>query len=271
MARAALGRMIIVVALACAVPAAAVAQDEGGEPDRLGGLALRFEGAENQIERLHERIDDLRVGTLRDRIKALEAALPALQARRSSPKPSGSAFDAAEKVLVKGIPGAVRSTCRPLRGSSLPSGTVAAVQCRPKQRVVDSMAYYLMEYPAAERTFTSVMDRNGVPGPGRRDCSFGRPTQMLLSPYNATGCFVAGDRANVRVVTWAHKYCRQLDVADDRLREPVVYVALEGAGSRIRPLWRFALKPDENATVDIWRHIPQSGTPRAEGCRSVRA
>ena len=266
-----ISRVLLTAALALTLPAAAVGQDEEPPPFDLAALAASFAVQQEQIDRLHERLDSIRIGTIRDRIKALEAAVPVLrdQAASSASSGTGSSYDAAERVLVKGIPRAVRSTCRPLRGANLPNGTVAAVQCQPTRGVVDSVAYYLMDYPDAERTFLSVMNRNRVPGPGRRDCSFGRPTQMLLSPYNATGCFVDGGKANVRVVTWAHRFCRQLDVAGTRLREPVIYVALESGRNRIAPLWDFALKPDEDATVDIWRHIPQRGTPIARGCRSL--
>ena len=76
-----------------------------------------------QIERLDERVDSIRIGTLRDRIKTLEAEVARLrQAARAPSSPNtntSSAFSAAEKVLLKGIPTRIGNTCRPLR-SSLP-------------------------------------------------------------------------------------------------------------------------------------------------------
>lgn len=69
-------RALLGAALALPLPGVALAQDD--EPAGLETIALRLVAQQEQVERLHERIDDVRVGTLRDRIKALEAAVEAL-------------------------------------------------------------------------------------------------------------------------------------------------------------------------------------------------
>ncbi len=127
-------------------------------------LTAELESQRSAIEDLARRLDDTRISTLRDRVKALEAQVKALEAARpSAPKSgAGSVFSAAERTLLKGIPANVRRSCRPLRGSN-PSGTLAAVACSPAASAVSELAYYLMPYADARRTFTRIMSDNGVP------------------------------------------------------------------------------------------------------------
>ncbi len=232
-------------------------------PSDISSLTLLLEDQQAQIDRLGERLDSVRIGTLRDRVKALEDAVQQLTAAAAR---AGSTFSAAERTLLRGVPTRIRSTCRPLRGSGLPGGTLAAVRCDPGTGVVSEMAYYLLPYPAAERTFTTLLTDKGAPE--RFSCPEGRAGQALLSPYHATGCFVDGGRANVRLIAWAAD-CHELDVAGRRIQEPAIYVALEGSRGRIRPLYEWATNPDEPVLGPIWLGIPHGATPRSPACRGL--
>lgn len=234
----------------------------------VAAIEARFADQQAQLDRLDERLDSVRIGLLRERIRTLEDQVTALQvATAATGGAPGATFDRAESTLLQGIPPNVRRTCTPLRGGSLPNGTLAAVRCTPAAAVVSEMAYYLMPYRDAERTFRRVMRDNGVPR--RFECSFGRASQVLQSPYNATGCFVdGGGRANVRLVTWAAD-CHELDVGGSRLSEPAVYIALESDRRRIRPLYDWATNPDEFVLEPVWIDIPHGGTPTSPGCRGL--
>lgn len=226
-------------------------------------LAALLAEREAQLEQLDQRIDDIRIGTLRDRIKELESQVSALRSAAASSASSG-AFTSAERLLLRGIPNRIRNTCAPLR-SSLPGGTLAAVRCDPGSDLVEELAYYLMPYASAERTFLRVMRSNGVPE--RFRCDAGRPSQGLQSPYHATGCFSDDSGANVRLVTWAAN-CQQLDVDGKRVKEPVAYIAVTGTDSRIRPLFEWATTPELELTP-VWANIPVSGTPASPACRGL--
>jgi len=232
-------------------------------PSDISSLNQLLEDQQAQLDRLAERLDSVRIGTLRDRVRALEDAVRQLTAEAAN---AGSAFTAAERTLLRGVPTRIRSTCRPLRGSGLPASTLAAVRCDPGVGVVSEMAYYLLPYRAAERTFTRLLTDKGAPE--RFSCPEGRAGQALLSPYHATGCFVDGGRANVRLVAWAAD-CHELDVAGRRVQEPAVYLALEGSRGRIRPLYEWATNPDEPELGPVWQDIPHGGTPRSPACRAV--
>ncbi len=223
-------------------------------------LAAELEDLRAQIDRQEKRIDNIRIGTLRDRIKELESEVKTLGSAASSSSSGGRTFTGAEKQLLKGIPGRIRSTCAPLR-SGLPSGTLAAVRCDPGNDLVADMAYYLLPYKSAERTFTGVMDRHSVPE--RYRCMDGRQSQALQSPYHATGCFVDGGSANVRLVTWAAS-CQQLDINGKRVRAPAAYVAIEGTGDHIKPLYDWATT--DGTPAPVWSDIPVSGNPPSPGC-----
>lgn len=73
-----LTRSLLVVALALPLPAAATAQEDDPAPVSLEELGLQLTVQAEQIYRLHERIDDIRIGVLRDRIKTLETSVTEL-------------------------------------------------------------------------------------------------------------------------------------------------------------------------------------------------
>ena len=227
----------------------------------ITALATLFADQQDRLDNLDLRIDNVRIGTLRDRLKTLESQVETLRAAAAS---ASRALTQTERQLVMGIPKRIRDTCQPLR-SSLPEGTLAAVRCEPRSGLVEEMAYYLTPYASAERTFGRVMRGNGVPQ--RYRCDAGRPSQMLQSPYHATGCFIADGRANVRLVTWAAD-CQQLDIGGKRVKEPAVYIAIEGSSNRIRPLFEWATTDDPTFTP-AWTNIPLRGNPRSPACQGL--
>lgn len=76
-----LTRTLLVLALVVSVPGTVLAQDDDLAPRSLEALALQFEVQQEQIDRLHQRIDNIRISTVRERIKALESAVAALGGR----------------------------------------------------------------------------------------------------------------------------------------------------------------------------------------------
>lgn len=200
-----------------------------------------------QLERHEERIDDIRIGTLRDRIKTLETEVERLSA---TPVPSsdGSSnvarMNAAEKVLLEAIPVGIAADCLPRRSDN-PEGTVAALQCKPVgDPVVRDMAYYLMNDDRAWKTWRQRMREWGVRDNGK-SCWNGHVSQVVSTgSLDTAGCYVDGNgRANLRYATEITN-CRQLDVGDTRIKRPAVYIAVLGQDDDIAGLTR-AIEPRE--------------------------
>jgi heat shock protein HslJ len=230
-----------------------------------------------ELDRAHQRLDNMRVGTLRDRIKTLEAAVQTLKAQAasasasSSNSGSGSSYNATEKVLLKAIPNKVRTTCRPLR-SSLPRGTVAAVACDGVRSAVAEMAYYLMEWQDAEATLKSVAAANGVPNRQPRCHNQKAGWVTYGAPGGAEACWADNGIANFRLITTAAG-CHQLDVAGTKLTEPAVYLAIEGKNNRMEPL-RAAGLAYTDATYyimnfEVGGSIPHGNQPLTPACRNT--
>jgi heat shock protein HslJ len=241
----------------------------------IAELAALFQAQATDLERLEQRLDSVRIGTLRSRINELESEVKQLRvslAAQSSGNSSGggggpSAYSSAEKVLLKGIPANIRSTCSPLRVASVPAGTVASVQCQPTSSPVAEMAYYLMEYPDALATMRGVMSANNV----KRgfNCYTGKTGwtgPFPLTPFKAEGCFVRNGKANLRVMDTA-ALCHRLNVAGAQMKKPTIYAAIEGKNKRIAPLSRWAITPTEDTYTpyDIIRTIPFGNQPD-DGC-----
>jgi hypothetical protein len=70
--------ILLALVLTLPVPGSVLAQDDELAPRSLQALALQFEVQQEQIDRLHQRIDNIRISTVRERIKALESAVAAL-------------------------------------------------------------------------------------------------------------------------------------------------------------------------------------------------
>ena len=71
-------RALLATALVSSLSGTAMAQDDDLAPASLDALAFRFLAQQEQIDRLHQRLDDVRIGTIRERIKALENAVDGL-------------------------------------------------------------------------------------------------------------------------------------------------------------------------------------------------
>ncbi len=229
----------------------------------IGALSAVLDGQQAEIDGLTQRLSNVSIGALRDRVKELEVQVKQLQGVLAQLQKAGGsgALTTAEQVLLKGIPAAIRSTCVPLRGSN-PTGTLAAVRCDPSTIVVDEVAYYLMPYAAAKRVFNAVMADHGVPQ--RHRCPAGKASRGLLAPSSGEGCFVDSGRANVRLIEMAAD-CHQLKVAGRQLSEPVIYVAIESGSDSIAPLFGWA-KDSEGSKVT--KAIPHAGQPVSPACDS---
>ena len=123
------------------------------------------------------------------------------------------------------------------------------------------MAYYLLEYDNAKRTFQKVMNGNSVPN--RLRCDRGRSGRALLHPLAAEGCFVDGGRANVRIMYMATS-CKQLDAGSTHLVSPVIYVAAEAPNNDIKTLYDWTRAP--NRASSVTGTIPAPGQPTTPVC-----
>ncbi len=202
----------------------------------IDALATQLAQQQAAIERLGERVDNVRVGTLRERIRSLESTVKKLRARGTAASPT---FSTAETVLLEGIPGGIRNTCLPRRSDN-PAGTVAAVQCQPATSRVRDMAYYLMESDDAWDTWRQRMRENGAWNKNG-ECRKGRiGTSVATGGLEASGCYRNDDgRANLRYAT-SITACRQLKAGDTRLEKPAVYIAVLGPDGDIAKLTKWA-------------------------------
>lgn len=237
-------------------------------PSDLAALSEGFDAQGARIDSLEERLGNIRIGTLRDRIKELEGQVSELRRQLQTLRTAGStnprvSFRAEERILLEGIPNAIRKTCSPRRSDN-PTGTIAAVQCKPDTPVVRDMAYYLMPAGAASTVFQQRMDQNGVKdGPGQ--CRNGASDVTYDTPGpGAVGCYVnADDRANIRVVE-AASGCSQLRVGDRTLRIPAIYVAVLGHDDDIRGLARWA-EPRPGRSI-VTQEVRRPNAPISPRC-----
>ncbi len=238
-------------------------------PSDVAELAALLGAQQTGIDRLDERIDNIRIGSLRDRIKELESSVAALRSAGSSSSSGGGAFNAAEKVLLQAIPRKVEKTCKPLR-SGLPSGTVAAVACDGSRKVVAKQAYYLMEWADAEATLRSVAGVRGVPNKRPRCHNQKAGWISYGTAVGAEACWLDGGKANYRLITPAAG-CQQLDVAGTHLTEPAIYLAMEGTGRKMEPVRAAGLAyTDADYLImnfEAGTYIPAGNQPQTPGCR----
>ena len=252
-------------------------------PSDLAAIAAQFDAQQAQIDRAGERIDSIRIGALRDRITELETTVARLRTQvanqssasssNSSPgSGSASAFNAREKVLLKAILGKVEKTCRPIR-SGLPSGTVAAVACDGVRKAVAEMAYHLMEWGDAEATLRSVANANGVPN---RNPNCSRQREGWISQgtqIGAEACFIDSDgKGNFRLITRASG-CHQLNLAGTQMKEPAIYLAIEGVNRKLEPLRAAGLAYTDASyylqNFEVGEYIPWGNQPRTPACRNI--
>jgi len=234
----------------------------------IAALQALLEAQRADIDRLEERLGNVRIGTLRERLRALEAEtkrLRATQASSSAPNSGGSTFTAAEKVLREAIPASIRSTCVPRRSDN-PFGTVAAVQCTPSASIVRDMAYYLMESGPATAVWEARMNQYNVKdGPG--SCRKGKKDKVYYTPGpNADGCYVNADgRANLRYLAAATS-CKQLDAGNTHLKRPTLYIAVLGTGKNLAALTKWA-EPDKYGGPDtLYKPIKRPNEAHSPMC-----
>lgn len=187
-----------------------------------------------------------------------------------SPDPSTAmtwsvSFTTEEKTLQRAIPWRIRETCVPRR-SALPSGTVAALQCRPAVPEVRDMAYYLLDGGAAGRVFEQRRVEAGV-DTGRR-CVAGKPsvTYWIGGMPTSELCYRNEDgRANLRFLERATD-CRQLTVGGRTLRTPTIYVAVLGQDRDIASLADWATDGGQARPSILTRIIDQPGSRQSPSC-----
>ena len=237
----------------------------------VAALTALLADQQAQIDRLGGRIDSIRIGYLRERIRTLESQVKALQAAAASGgNNAGSAFTAAERTLLGAIPSTTRQGCTAIRGNALPGGAVAGIGCKPTNRILEKQDYYLMEYVDAISTLRTVAAAQDVPK-RRPRCDQQRPGWIDYgAPVGAEACWIENGAANVRLVAQANS-CRQLDAGSTHLTEPVVYLALEGKGRQMEPVRAAGLAYTDAdyllLNFDVARPIGQDGQPQTPACR----
>jgi heat shock protein HslJ len=245
-------------------------------PTQLATLLGALEGLQTEIDTLRDDTDSLNVPKLRQRIKALESENKKLTQRltkledtpKADPAPNSQAnslaFNAAEKVLLKGIPTRIAKRCTPLR-SQLPKGTQAAVTCRPNTKVVTSVDYFLLEGSRAVTEFGSVMTEYNVPEATAKTCADGTKSQQLLlgNGWQADGCYREYKTAQLRFVDNATD-CQQLKVAGRTLESPAIYMALTGSDQNVARVHEWATKgldAGSGQLTSITQYIPSNAAP----------
>lgn len=233
-------------------------------------LSALLDAQQTEIESLKERLGNVRIGALRDRISELEDEVATLRRQLQSLRSNGSSnqatrFNPAERILLEGIPGPIRRTCTPRRSEN-PIGAIAAVQCKPATPVVRDMAYYLMTGAAATNVFEQRMRQNGV-SDGAGQCRTGDASLAYDTPGPAAiGCYVNADgRANLRIVGPASG-CHQLRVGDRTLRIPAIYIAVLGSDDDIRSVARWA-EPRAGRSA-LTQEIKRPNAPISPRCPS---
>ena len=232
-------------------------------PADIDALADRLDRLQAQLDRHEDRIDNIRIGTLRDRIKTLESQM----SERAGPDPS--TFTTAERVLLSAVRPDIARTCEPRRSQN-PGGTVAALQCRPQTPAVKDMAYYLMEGDDAWKAYRQRMNQHDVRnGTERRACAFGNPSQMAWTGAGlvSAGCYRNDDGlANLRFTNTLTE-CKQLKAGNAQVESPHVYIAVLGANRDIAGLWEWAASStDWEAGDDLFDPIKQAGQPWSDMC-----
>jgi hypothetical protein len=168
-------------------------------------------------------------------------------------------FKAAERILLKGIPTDIRETCVPRRSQN-PTGTVAAVRCRPDVDVVRDMAYYLMELEYADRVLGRRIAEYVPKARLELGCDEDKPGSIHDLPFGGEACYRGDDgRASLRIVIGATD-CRQLTAGNTQLKKPAIYIAVRGTGPDIKQLvdWREERR--------LTRMIEQEEAPYSDMC-----
>ena len=249
-------------------------------PAALSQLTDLIADQQAEIDRAAVRIDNIRIGALRDRIKQLESIVATLQSQAaaagasssSSSSGSSSAFNAQEKVLLKAIPRKVEKTCR-RSDPACPAG-------RSLRSPVTACATPWPRWPTTSWSGTTPRPRCGAwPGPtarptvSRTACGSGQARISYGTQIGAEACFIgSNDKGNFRLITRASS-CRQLDVAGTQMREPAIYLAIEGKNKKLEPLRAAGLAYTDASyyfmNFEVGDSIPSRGQPKTPACRSI--
>jgi heat shock protein HslJ len=240
----------------------------------LGSLGSEVAVLRDDLDALDEDVTGIEVDRLRERIRTLETTTRRLtrelELRAEQPAQPEDGFNAAERVLLEGIPVRLANRCQPLR-SGRPEGTRAAVTCTPNTELVSRLDYFLMEGTDAAQAFEEVMTRNDVPEATSEanTCEAGRRSKQVYlgSGWVAEGCFRSGGVAQLRFVDHATD-CRQLPVPGGRrLRSPAILMALEGTDGDIGSARQWAVgEGGDGVLTRLTRLIERNGQPRTPGC-----
>jgi len=195
----------------------------------------------------------------------------ALRGPEASPEPSPTAspgktaFGTAERLLLRGVPARIKATCVPAR-QGIPAGTVAAVECTSADSAVGSVTYHLMEKTKASRAFSRQVRKafgGDTDGFGLWRCEQGEPGWEPSIPYGSDACVFGGDGlAQLRIVGGVTSGCTQLKVAGKWLREPVVYMIVEGVDHDLAALFEAV----GSGGGRLWHPITQKGAPPSDMC-----
>jgi hypothetical protein len=177
---------------------------------------------------------------------------------------------AAQDVLLEGVPQRIRSRCAPLR-SSLPHGTVAAIQCDPNTTIVRDMAYYLMEADDASNLFEQKMNEHDVKSANQvgGTCWDGKKSRAYAVGFGSqeSGCYKdSGGRANQRYLEVATN-CKKLRVDGGRLEAPALYIALQGSNCDYARLANWSQKnAKEGQMTSLTQPISRPNAAKSPAC-----
>lgn len=150
------------------------------------------------------------------------------------------------KYLRAGIPKAVRPTCRQASGT-LPPATIAALDCKPDAKAIDTITYFLMRPADARATWQERMAEYGLKAGG--NCAKGKAGIQSNKRALSIGCYKnEPGYANLRLAS--SKVC------------PAVYVGVLGNTQDIATLW----KAYQRVAGEGWTDPGFGGRQDAPGC-----
>lgn len=234
-------------------------RDLAWTPSEMAALMMTLTEMQAEIDLQRERLDNVNIVRLRERIKTLEADNAKLKkqiaaAPKATPRPQPTSFNKAERVLLEGVPQRIASRCAPMR-DLLYAGAVAAVTCTPNTTAVASMQYYLMDGPDAASAFGDSMRLSNVPestGPSNTCGNSKKSWRALIgNGWQSEGCYRdPGPIAHVHFVDNATD-CRVLNVSGQRLRSPALYINLQDSNGDMARVYQWATKSVPGSTGQI--------------------
>jgi hypothetical protein len=123
-----------------------------------------------------------------------------------------------------------------------------------------------MEKAKASRAFSRQIQKafgEDLDGFGLWRCEQGEPGWEPSIPYGSDACLFGGDgRAQLRIVGGATIGCTQLKVTGKWLREPVVYMVVEGVDDDLAALFESV----GSGGGRLWRPFTQKEAPPSDMC-----